>query len=413
MKNTLTNEQRALLKIISKTVFSGEGDIGNTVFDAGKMLEEAGHQAVIPIAFEGCIDNNIDLNGSAYMEYFKKTAKISAKNENLLHVQDICVKAFKDEGIPFAVIKGAAVSCMYPDPEIRSMGDVDILVDKGCFERSKEILIKNGFVYKGGEGDIHREFTMNGCVLELHFEVNGIPKGEKGEIIRDFISNGVFDTEECSFGEHTFPVPMPHIHGVILLLHLYQHFQTGGVGLRHICDWGAFSLKYLNNSEKCYEILDKFKELSVYEFSRIMTCAARECFDIPFEFEWLSEDDRSNSGTIDSQLVCELIYDVFEGGNFGYKNPEERYMSDILVKREGQEQKGAVSRGISNFKSRINTSMPSTKKHPALIAVAPVYIPVRYIYRVATGKRKKVNPIKMVQKSSKRRALYDQFEMFK
>ena len=88
-------------------------------------------------------------------------------------------------------------------------------------------------------------------------------------------------------------------------------------------------------------------------------------------------------------------------------------MSDILVKRKAEEDRGTVFRGFSNFKERIYTSMPITKKHPILIATAPFYIPVRYIFRVATGKRKKVNAVKMVQKSSERRMLYDKFDMFK
>lgn len=405
MEQIITNEQKALLKLISNVVFLNDIDFSKITFDMNNLLKEAKHQAVIPIAFEGCIKNGLHIDNSVYMEYFTKSAKIIANNQNLLSVQDMCKKVFDENSIPFTIIKGAAVSSLYNDPGLRSMGDIDILVSPKDFENAVEVLKHSGFVYKGGEGDIHREFIMNGCIVELHFEINGIPVGKNGDKIRDVLKNSLSNREFCYMEGYSFPCPSPYIHGVVLLLHMYEHLQTGGIGLRHLCDWGVFALRYLNNTPQCYEILDEFKKLSIYTFCQIMTATAKTSFEIPFDFEWC--------GDIDEKLKSEVLFDIFEGGNFGYKNPEERYMSDILVKRSDDENKGSVSRGISNFRKRINTSMPITKKHPSLIAVAPFYIPVRYIYRVATGKRKKVNAVKMVKKSSQRRSLYDKFEMFK
>ncbi len=405
MKQSITNEQKILLNLISKVVFLGDVDFPESEFDVKALLLEAGHQAVIPIAFEGCIEQGFSMDGSVYMEYFTKSAKITSKNQNLLLVQEKCKNALEKEKIPFAVIKGAAVSAMYKNPDIRSMGDIDILVSPDDFDDAVDALIAGGFTYKGGEGDIHREFVMNGCIVELHFEINGIPKGEKGNAIREIFKDFSSCIEICQIDGYSFPCTSPYIHGIILLLHMYEHLQTGGIGLRHLCDWGVFSLRYLNNTKQCYEILDNFKEISIYKFCCIMTATAKHYFSIPFNFDWCAD--------VDVDLISDLLFDIFEGGNFGYKKPEERYMSDILVKRNDEEDKGTVSRGFSNFKERIYTSMPITKKHPALIVAAPFYIPVRYLFRVATGKRKKVNAVKMVQKSSQRRTLYDKFEMFK
>lgn len=405
MKQSITNEQKILLNLISKVVFLENVNFPEIEFDVRSLLLEAGHQAVIPIAFEGCVQQEFSMDNSVYMEYFTKSAKIAAKNQSLLLVQEKCKKVLEKENIPFTIMKGAAVSAMYEKPELRSMGDIDILVSRESFDSAMTALSNNGFIYKGGEGDIHREFIMDGCIVELHFEINGIPNGDKGDVIREIFSGFSDNIEICQMDGYFFPCPSPYIHGIILLLHMYEHLQTGGIGLRHLCDWGVFSLKYLNNTKQCYEILDKFKELSIFKFCCIMTATAKHYFSISFDFEWCFD--------VDGELIEDLLFDIFEGGNFGYKKPEERYMSDILVKRSDEKNKNTVSRGFSNFRERIYTSMPITKKHPVLIAVAPFYIPVRYAFRVAKGKRKKVNAVKMVKSSSKRRTLYDKFEMFK
>ncbi len=58
-----------------------------------------------------------------------------------------CLPLFPQTEIPYAVIKGAALSQrLYNDPLVRTSGDIDILIHRRDADRLKQLLTENGFV---------------------------------------------------------------------------------------------------------------------------------------------------------------------------------------------------------------------------------------------------------------------------
>ena len=51
---------------------------------------------------------------------------------------------FTAEGIDFMLLKGTHLKSLYPQPEMRFMVDMDVLVREKSIEKAKEILIKRG-----------------------------------------------------------------------------------------------------------------------------------------------------------------------------------------------------------------------------------------------------------------------------
>ena len=404
MEYLFSEEQKTILKLVSDIVFEKDVVIENDGLDDLALMNEAGHQAVIPAVFEGVCKHGLFKNSAVYNDFFKKSVMIMSKNHTLLLVQDVLCRLFKENGIPFVIIKGSAVGCMYKNPGIRCMGDIDVLVNYGeSFEDAVDIIISAGFHYVGGEGDIHREFSYKGCTVELHYDVNGIPDGKLGEEIREFLNEVITRPVLCIMDGYKFPALDEKRHGVLLLLHNYEHLQGGGIGLRHLLDWGVYSLNYLNGYEGFNEIVEVFKKFGIKKFASVMTLAANKYFDMGMDFCWCDN--------VDDTILNKLVADIFEGGNFGFKSPDERYASEIIVKKKSEDKK-SLKRIFSNFAAIVKTSMPITKKAPVLMIFAPVYIPIRYIFRVITGKRRLINPIKTVKESNRRRKLYDEFNMF-
>ena len=58
--------------------------------------------------------------------------------------QDSVLAEFRQAGIPVAVLKGAAAAANYPQPNSRSMGDIDLIVPPDHFEQAFSLMERLG-----------------------------------------------------------------------------------------------------------------------------------------------------------------------------------------------------------------------------------------------------------------------------
>lgn len=407
MRREITKEEIALMSMAVKATFDKNTmEIPQDV-DLSAVMAEAKHQSVVSAAYEGAYLMGVDLGGEIDMRYLRITASIASSNEQLLILQDKAIGILKENGIPYSIIKGASVSVMYKDPSLRTMGDVDIIVSKNDYEKAQEVFSKS-FEVIGQDGDIHSEYRENGKVIELHKSMNGLPKNQVGAELEEIFEKITENSVECSLDGHDFMCPDEVTTGIILLLHSYEHLTTGGIGLRHLFDFAAYSEKYLserNNLVGYKDILGVFEKYGMLEFAaNLVACicgiSGFDKNDYPWAEGYISNTSR------------ELLIDILDGGNFGKKKPDERYISEIIVK-DGGKKTNVFVRMFRNFIDVARRSMPCVRKYPILYPVAFVYIPIRYLFRIITGKRSAVNPVKMVRSSVERYEIYENFNMFK
>ena len=89
----------------------------------------------------------------------------------ILETQTAVASALEESGIPVAVLKGSAAAMSYPVPELRLMGDIDILVPKEKFEEAFQVLADKGYKCEDSLKDFfrHAGFKSNtGIEIELH-----------------------------------------------------------------------------------------------------------------------------------------------------------------------------------------------------------------------------------------------------
>ncbi|MCD8327235.1 MAG: nucleotidyltransferase family protein [Lachnospiraceae bacterium] len=83
-------------------------------------------------------------------------------------------------GIRYIIFKGTVLREYYPDKELRTMGDIDLAIDKADKDRVHKVMLDVGVSYD--EVDSHAEvsnYELNGVTFEIHTRV---------------ISNNLFDT---------------------------------------------------------------------------------------------------------------------------------------------------------------------------------------------------------------------------
>ena len=64
---------------------------------------------------------------------------------HLLNVQDETLRVLTDAGVKAVILKGAAAGMLYPDPALRSYGDIDCMVSPDDLGKARSVLLAAGF----------------------------------------------------------------------------------------------------------------------------------------------------------------------------------------------------------------------------------------------------------------------------
>ena len=338
----------------------------------------------------------------AVKEHFSNIAyKELRSNCRVIEAHAKVCKLLEENGIPTVILKGYASAHYYPHPEQRSMGDVDFYVAEKDIEFGRKILQDNGYQGYPMIGDHDWSFHRNAIHYELHFAISGVPKGKEGDPFRAELENLIaqrrwIDKKRMGM----IAIPSDYHHGLIILLHTASHLMGGGLGLRHLCDWAAF-VNHFSDEEFCRIFQDKFKNLRIWRFTQVLTGACEKYLGLQ-KHSWTSD--------VSESAVDKLMAEFLEAGDYGADHGNRQ--SDLMAS-EGFSVRVGNRSGIGNLLAVIRNSVerrwPKTQKNKILRLLWMVYLGIRYVFRMLTGKREKLNLIEMSREATERRELYREF----
>lgn len=223
----------------------------------------------------------------------------------VMHGQDQLLQLLEENGIPCVIIKGAAAAMYYPDPTLRTMGDVDFLVKRCDFEKAAVLLETNGYAlaHEKKPEQHHYNYSRNGITFELHRRIPVV--AESDERWMAFFENGIDGREWQETEGHRFPVFPPLLNGMVLIFHINQHLRTG-LGLRQVIDWMMYV--HTLSPEKWKELQPLLKRTGTEKLARTVTLMCQRYLGL----EKVVEED-------DSLPVNDLMEYILEKGNFGHK----------------------------------------------------------------------------------------------
>ena len=102
------------------------------------------HRVMMP-AYDGAIRCGIPKNLPAMQKLFKLYISGMIKSEKQLDAVGKIYTAFDENGIDYLPLKGCNMKHLYPKPELRAMGDADILIRERQLSMVSEVLEKTGF----------------------------------------------------------------------------------------------------------------------------------------------------------------------------------------------------------------------------------------------------------------------------
>ena len=396
---SLREHEKILLDILANTLFNAGRTVNLNEDNLNAVWCEAYAQAVTLMAFHNSNEDILKSEKCGYIR--KKLGQTLADNAKVdfehIRICDIMKKA----GIPCTILKGFASALYYPDPLMRSMGDVDFLVDTDNFEEAIKVLSENGYEATGKSHDVHDVFLGNICRCEMHFQPSGIPKGKAGVKVRKYLSAILEDSEirKTELGDIT--VPSDYHHGLVILLHMCHHLTGDGLGLRHLCDWAVFLNKI--GEEKFLEMFEKtFRSIGLWEFAKIMTFISCKYLGLP-GMEWAKDADK--------RLADYILIDIIIGGNFGQKHADRSHES-LLISSKNEKETSMLRQFIISANSIVYNNWKISRKLKFLLPFGWIFFGGRYIIRSILGKRPKIRPQKVAKEASERIDIYSDLNLF-
>ncbi len=326
-----------------------------------------------------------------------------ARNSQVSYAHTIIDRLFCKAEIPYVILKGCVSAAFYNDPLLRTMGDVDFLVKEADFDKADTLLRNNGFVSDNIKHEYEEAYAKDGIVFELHKKVNGVPGGKVGEIIDSYFEDVFEKTEPVRTTFAQYSSPSNFHHGLIMLLHVARHMITGGIGLRHFCDWAVFVEKIGDNFPMFFE--EKLRKVGLWRFACLLT---------QFCMMYLGCSEKKWAGKLEADLLEALKDDIFAGGNFGHKDLKRSDEAKFITSRK----KGGVN-DDSNLKQVILSANEIVRRHWKVAEKIPLIYPFgwiffggRYALRVILGKREKKNIDEIIVGAEKRKKIYKKLNLY-
>jgi len=324
------------------------------------IYDMAVQQSVLGLVFGGIekLPNDRWPEKMISMKFYAQVKYIRSFSEMAAEASLSAVRRFHREGCRSVILKGISSSALYPVPNLRSAGDVDIWVEGG---RKWIINFCRGINPASKVYYHHIPLAkINGVEVEVHITPtwmnNPFANARLQRWFRDFWKEeGNIASVPC--GDAEVPVLDISYNRIFLLIHIFRHLFTDGVGLRHLMDYDRL-LRQGTSEEEKRQVMAFLDKLNLAGFASAVMYVLREVFNLPRECMLTEPDSRRGAF---------LLREIMRAGNFG------RY-DDRLTGENG----GNPAR---NFFARTLRSWRFIAQYPSETLWLPFFKIWHFIYR--------------------------------
>jgi len=258
----------------------------------------------------------------------------AVRKEAIMHIEVSSYFELLDkEGVSYMPVKGWLLKHLYDKPYLRTMTDVDVLIQKGDFDKACEAIQTLGF-HEEVIGECHNVYIKKPVTeVEVHHQLFG-----EDSVLYEWGQSIMTRSEDFKMSdEDTY---------IYLIAHMAKHFTKDGAGMRNLIDYYLFKKKYTFDKQQRINIDTTLEELGLKIF-----------------------DERIN----------EVVTLWFEGGDY---NPETEALTDYIMDgglygKAGNAETMNRSEEKNKFIWMLKEIFPSYKK-------MRTYLPFKKMYKVLT-----------------------------
>lgn len=248
-------DYRAILQIMKSAVTRQPGVLPEG-FDLESQLELLKMHHMFPLIYDGAVRCGISRQEPFMHQLFQLYCKAMMRSEAQQRAISQLSQAFSREGIDYMLLKGSRMKQLYPAPELRYMGDADILIRLEQYKQLVPVLEAQGFSFVY-ETDHELVWQSESLYLELHKHL--IPSYNKD--FYGYYGNGWQLAVKGEGSEYTMK---PEDEWIYLFTHFAKHYRDGGAGCRYVLDLWLWRRNYPNMDENY--ILDVLKRMQLDVF---------------------------------------------------------------------------------------------------------------------------------------------------
>jgi len=406
-----TVEERLLFDLL-KITFSGKkpsqitNDAKNIIIkyenvDWDRLARMADRHGIIALLYDA-LGGGAAIPKSASDRLKAVSNKIVLQNYHLIFLGRTVIELFRKNSIPVVLLKGSGTSGLYPVPELRKSGDIDLLLlNPSDIDRCGNILEEAGFNKMDEQLAHHHVVYCTGEKIEIELHVmlaepfDNKKTNEYLQKIYYTCKNHVVEKDVMGI---TLPIFDDGYHAFYLLLHMLQHFLRSGFGLKLLCDWVVFWKRKVTK-EQCDIFLELVTGSGLKVFAQTVTAACigylgLEVDNVTFLFDGeLSVDEAEELG---ESMICEVV----EAEEFGRSSGDRM----VMVRGSG------IGGYVREFHHQMCLNFPKAGKIFILWPYLWVYTLARFLNN--NRKLRKVSSKAILSKAKQRSRLMKQLKLF-
>lgn len=263
---------------------------------------------------------------------------------------------FRMRGYKAVLLKGQGVAHFYPNPLHRNPGDIDLwVIGRECEVRelARKELGAEDFTY-------HHIGVHNGGMaeLEIHTTPSWMYSYPKNRRLQRMFAQWADSCKEIELPDAgRVCVPSDEMNRVYLLVHIYRHVFSEGIGLRQMTDYAMLLNRGCSDDDKAV-FAGYMKELNMYGFAGAVMYVMKKVFGLKDECLLVEPDTEKGE---------KLLASIMEGGNFGMYDSS----IDRTIKKDS----------AMSFLTRTGRNMKLLREYPEEVLWSPIFKIWHWIWR--------------------------------
>ena len=217
----LSNTQEALLSIVRQSLWGKVETIPSADWEQVDAISY--DQGVRSLLYSGVSHKKSSVPLSLLRDWRAAMIASVLRSDEINAEQTEILNALDAQGIDTVVLKGTSISRLYPHPDTRTLGDIDLLVDPQQQDTVNAILLALGYECHDHDHAFHVNYRKGNVEVEVHHAVSEVP---------DLLGENRAKTEMTAFLQKrkmvncngmTFPSLSDSHQALMLLLHMERH----------------------------------------------------------------------------------------------------------------------------------------------------------------------------------------------
>ena len=345
------NELQKGIICLLKSAATGEPEMLPSAFSLEGAWDVLSKQGLRPLAYQGALNCGVSSELPIMQKLLAFYYRHMIHSERQMRALQCVLDSFEKNGIDHMPLKGCNLKSLYPKPELRAMGDADILIRVEQLPQCAQVMEELGFQLKL-ESDHTDNWQSEDLYLELHKSLVS-PEDE------DYYAYYSIGWQIAKKGQGSRYDLTPEDTFVFLITHFAHHYRISGIGCRHVLDLYVFRSAYPELDEDYIRVeLQKLNLLKFYE-------------NILHLLSVWFEDAPGNPVT---ELMTAYI---FSGGNWGTMEMQ-LYAQELKKVRRKGDVKGSRGRSLVYV---IFPPLRVIKNRYQILRRVPVLLPVMWVVR--------------------------------